>query len=185
MCEEGLAFTERVGDEVLYQRLLNCLGWLHLELGGLDRALELNRLSAEGARKRGDPETQANAQINMGDILVVQGDLALAGKLLDEVHTMVEDRAVSEWQKWRYSMHLFASLGELWLARGDFGRARGFVDRCLEAATRTASQKYLAWAWRLAGEIARARRHWDDAERGLGEAMTAARAVGNPTQLWK
>jgi hypothetical protein len=30
----------------------------------------------------------------------------------------VQDPATSAWMQWRYSMHLFASLGELWLARG-------------------------------------------------------------------
>src|SRR5712692_9280781 len=41
--QEGLAFTERMGDEVFHQRLLNASGWLHLELGDVDRAIELNR----------------------------------------------------------------------------------------------------------------------------------------------
>ena len=182
---EGLALSERVGDEVWHHRFLNCLGWVSIELGDFETALDLNRRGAEGARKRGDPETQANAQINMGDILVVQGDWALAQELLDEVHRMVDDPAVSEWQKWRYSTHLFASLGELWLARGDPARAREFAGRCLEVATRTNSRKYLTWGWRLVGEIARAQRHWDEAERALGEAMAGARVVGNPTQLWK
>lgn len=182
---EGLALSERVGDEVWYHRFLNCQGWLHIELGDLEIALDLNRRGAEGARKRGNPETQANAQINLGDILVVKGDLALAQELLDEVHRMVDDPAVSGWMKWRYSTYLFASLGELWLARGDLARAREFADRCLAIATRTASRKYLAWGWRLAGEIARARRQGDEAERALGEALAAARFVRNPTQLWK
>jgi hypothetical protein len=31
---EGLSFAERVGDEAIHHRLLNCLGWLHAELGG-------------------------------------------------------------------------------------------------------------------------------------------------------
>jgi class 3 adenylate cyclase/tetratricopeptide (TPR) repeat protein len=185
MFEEGLAFTEKVGDEVWHQRLLNCLGWLHIELGNLDPAFDLNRRGSEGARKRGDPETAANSELNLGDILIARGDLALAGELLEGVHRLVEDPAVSEWQKWRYSTHLFASLGELWLARGDPAHAREFVDRCLEVATRTRSRKYLAWGWRLAGEIARAQREWDDAERALGEALVASRTVGNPTQLWK
>jgi hypothetical protein len=38
---------------------------------------------------------------------------------------------------------------------------------------------------RLQGEIATARRHWDDAEGALREAVMIAETVGNPTQLWK
>jgi tetratricopeptide (TPR) repeat protein len=180
-----MAFTEKVGDEVWHQRLINCLGWLHMEVGSLDRAFELNQRGSEGARKRGDPETAANSELNLGDILVARGDLSLAGELLEGVHHLVKDPAVSEWQKWRYSMHLFASLGELWLARGDLVRTREFADRCLEIATGTTARKFLAWSWRLTGEIAWRRRQWDEAERALADAFAAARVVGNPTQLWK
>jgi hypothetical protein len=59
---------------------------------------------------------------------------------------VIDDPAVSEWQKWRYSMHVFASLADLWLARSDLGKARTFTDRCLEVATRTMSRKYLVRA---------------------------------------
>lgn len=42
--------------------------------------------------------------------------------------------------RWRYSIHLFASLGELALARGDVAQAREHADECLERATRTRSR---------------------------------------------
>ena len=64
--QEGLALAEKVGAEVLRPRLLNSLGWLYMELGDLDGALDLNRQGAEGARKRGDPEIIANAELNLG-----------------------------------------------------------------------------------------------------------------------
>ena len=87
--------------------------------------------------------------------------------------------------RWRYSIHLFASLGELALARGDLDGARGHADECLERATRTRSRKYLVKGWRLRGELALARRHWDDAEHALRQALDVAQSIGNPTQLWK
>ena len=98
---------------------------------------------------------------------------------------MIDDPAVSEWQKWRYSMHVFASLADLWLARSDPDKARTFTDRCLEVATRTMSRKYLARGWRLRGEIAFVSRAWDESEAALREALAIAELVGNPTQLWK
>ena len=33
---EGLTFAESVGDEAIHHRLLNCLGWVHADLGDLD-----------------------------------------------------------------------------------------------------------------------------------------------------
>jgi predicted ATPase len=80
---------------------------------------------------------------------------------------------------------VFASLGELWLARGDPAKAQEFADQCLELATRTNLRKYLVKAWRLKGESALARGQWDEAEGMLRQALALAQAIGNPTQLWK
>ena len=82
-------------------------------------------------------------------------------------------------------MRLFDSLGRLWLARGEPARARGLADKCLEIATRTNSRKNLVKAWRLRGSIALAHRDVGEAESALGQALAMARAIGNPTQLWK
>jgi tetratricopeptide (TPR) repeat protein len=87
--------------------------------------------------------------------------------------------------RWRYSTHLFASLGELWMARGDPDRARGFAEQCLELATHSRARKNLVKAWRLEAEIATAHRQWEDADRTLQEALAAAGQLGSPTQLWK
>ena len=183
--EDGLALVERVGDENYTPRYLNSLGWLCMECGDLDRARELNQRAAEGGRKRGDHESFANAELNLGDLALLNGDLPLARDYLVGVHRLVEDPATSEWMRWRYSIHLFASLGELALAQGDLAAARAHADECLERATRTRSRKYLVKGWRLRGEIATARRMWEDAESALHEALAVAEAIGNPTQLWK
>jgi tetratricopeptide (TPR) repeat protein len=183
--EEGLALSERVGDEVNRHRLLNSLGWLYIEIGDLDRAIDFNRKGAEGARKRGDPETIANPELNLADIFLIKGDLVLAQELLEGVYKLAKDPATSDWMRWRYSTHLFASLGELWLARGDYMKARKFCDHCLDIATRTQSKKNLVKGWRLRGEIALARYHWDEAENAFRQALAIAQAIGNPTQLWK
>jgi tetratricopeptide (TPR) repeat protein len=183
--QEGLALSEKVGAEVLRPRLLNSLGWLYSEVGDFDRALDLNRQAAEGARQRGDPEMIANAEINLADIFLMQGDLALAQECLDGVYRLVHDPATSERMKWRYTIRLFASLGELWLARGDLTKALECTEQCLDHATRTTSRKYLVKGWRLRGEMALARRHWDEAEGWLQQALTLAQTVGNPTQLWR
>src|SRR4030095_4741210 len=74
--DEGLSLAERVGDENYTPRYLNSIGWLHIECGDLDRARELNQRAAEGGRRRGDHESFANAELNLGDIALLTGDLA-------------------------------------------------------------------------------------------------------------
>jgi tetratricopeptide (TPR) repeat protein len=185
MLQEGLTLSEKVGSEVMHHRLLNSLGWLHIELMDLDRALDLNQEGAEGARKRGDPETIANAELNLGDIFLAKGDFTLAQEYFDGVDGLVKNPATSDWMKWRYSTHLVSSLGELWLARRDPAKAREFAEQCLELAKRTDSRKYLVKAYRLKGEIALMRHQRDEAESMLRKGLTIADAIGNPTQLWK
>jgi class 3 adenylate cyclase/tetratricopeptide (TPR) repeat protein len=183
--EEGLALSEKLGDEFYGYRFLNCLGWLYSELGELNLAVDLNRRGAEGARERGDHEGIANAEINLGDVFLTKADLTIAREFLDEIHRLVKDPATTDWMKWRYSTRLFASLGELWLARDEHSRALEFAGRCLDQATRTNSRKYLVKGRRLMGEIAFARGQWGEAENELRQALIVAQEIGNPPQLWK
>ena len=183
--EEGLALAEKVGDENFAPRYLNSMGWLYMECGDGERAMELNQRAAAGGRDRGDHESIANAELNLGDIFLSQGELGLAWEMLDRVHRLVQDPATSAWMQWRYSMHLFASLGEFWLARGEVVRAQACASQCLDMATRTHARKYLVRSQRLQGEIAFARRERDEAAAWLQRALAHANALGNPPQLWK
>lgn len=183
--EQHLIFCEKVGAEVIHLRVLNTLGWLWIEFGNTSRALDMNRQSMEGANRRGDPETSANAKINLADVLLAQGKIAEAQEIASETYQIVKNPATSDWMRWRYSTHLFTSMGELSLARGDHAKAQEWADQCLEIATRTSSRKNLAKGWRLRGEIELARRRWDDANTALQQALTFARIIGNPTQIWK
>lgn len=182
---KGLALTVKAGDEFTQNRMLNSLGWLYSECGDLESAMDFNRRASEGVWKEGHPETIANAELNLADIFLAKGDLALAQEFLDRIYRLTHDPATSEWMRWRYSTHLFASLGELWLGRGDSAKARKYADQCLEIATRTNSRKYLVKGWRLRGEIGLLRKQWEEAEAALQQALTIAEAIGNPTQLWK
>ena len=183
--EEHLALCEKVGDEVMSHRVLNTLGWIWTEFGDAARAADVNRRGAEGARKRGDPETLANAELNLCDALLGQGDLVQAKEIAEGVNRLVKDPSTSEWMRWRYSTHLFATMGDIAAARGDHAAAREWADRCLEIATRTHAPKNLVKGWRLRAEIAMARRQWDDAAAALAQALGIARTIGNPTQLWR
>jgi tetratricopeptide (TPR) repeat protein len=87
--------------------------------------------------------------------------------------------------RFRYSIRMFASLGELAVARGDLAGARTHSAECLELATRSGSRKNLVKGWRLAGEIARAEKDWDGAEGHFRKALDLAVALANPVQLWK
>ena len=183
--EAEYTFKHALTQEVAYGSLLvQRRKELHRVIGMTIEDLYKDQRASEGGRQRGDHESFANAELNLGDIALLRNDLALAREFLEGVHRLVKDPATSEWMRWRYSIHLFASLGELALARGDLDGAQTHADECLERATRTRSRKYLVKGWRLRGEIARARRSWDDAGHAFREAIAVAELIGNPTELW-
>lgn len=87
--------------------------------------------------------------------------------------------------KWRYAQHLYHSLGELWLTRGDAGQALRCAEACLELAVSTISRKNLVKGWRLQGQAYCRQRRLPEAEVALQKALTLAREIGNPPQLWQ
>lgn len=182
---EGLELAEKLGEKIFRNRFLNCLGWVFAECGELERALEFNERGVGVSRARGDPETIANCELNLGDAYLVRGERGLAREVFERVHGLARKPSTSDWMKWRYSQHLFAGLGEVWLALDDPARAEDFCNQCLELATRTDSKKYLVRGWRLKGEIAKARLHSDEAEECFKAALAFAERIRNPTQLWK
>jgi tetratricopeptide (TPR) repeat protein len=157
---EALELAEKLGEQIFRNRLLNCLGWVFAECGDLGRAIEFDQKGVGASHERGDPETIANCELNLGDAYLVKRNSGLARDYFEIVHGLARKPSTSDWMKWRYSQHLFAGLGEVWLASDDPARADDFCNQCLELATRTDSKKYLARGWRLKGEIAKARLHW-------------------------
>ncbi len=185
---EGLALAEKIGDEAFLPRYLNGLGWLHIECEDLERGIAFSNRCTEITRRQYhavNVEMTSFAEVNIGDAVLATGDLKQAQEILDSVHRTVQNPATTEWMKWRYSTHLFASLGRLCLSRGDPRRAREFADQCLKIAVPTGSRKYIISAWMLLGAAAFAQGDQADAEKWLRQALKLARAIRHPPQLWR
>jgi tetratricopeptide (TPR) repeat protein len=183
----ALTLSDRVGDKVFKCRILNSLGWVHGEIYNLEAAIRYNREGAEAAYKIGDPEIIRNAEINLGDDYLLLGDLEQAQRYLEQVYAETQQRGQwgEEWMKWRYAQHLYHSLGELWLIQGDPVQALEYAEECLKLAEPTMSRKNLVKGWRLKGQALLAQGQGERAEAALARALTIAREIGNPPQLWK
>ena len=157
------------------------------EIYNLEAAIRYNREGAEASYKVGDPEIIRNAEINLGDDYLLVGDLEQAQRYLEKVYGDTQQRGKwgEEWMKWRYSQHLYHSLGELWLTKGDAAQALEFAEECLKLAEPTMSRKNLVKGWRLKGQALLAQGQGEQAEAALSRALTIAREIGNPPQLWK
>jgi ATP/maltotriose-dependent transcriptional regulator MalT len=130
-------------------------------------------------------EIDAYCQVVGADMFLDTGDLVLAREFLDNAERIVADPATKEWMKWRYTMHLWVSSGEYWLAKGDPARAAKYAADALSIATRTNARKYLVRIRRLQAEIARTLEHWDEATSAVTSALQTARTIGNPPQIWR
>ena len=164
---EGLSLAERVGDEAIHHRLLNCLGWLYADLGDLDRRRGSPRSAHGSVAAVADPGTQPERGAQSRRDLARPGILRARRISTTSVFRYWQGSGSSLWMRFRYSIRMFAGMGELALARGDLSAARSHSAECLELATRTGSRKNLVKGWRLAGEIARAERDWDKARRAV------------------
>jgi tetratricopeptide (TPR) repeat protein len=87
--------------------------------------------------------------------------------------------------KWRDVQHCCHSLGELWLIKGDVEKALRFAEECLQLAVPTESRKNIVKGWRLQGQAFRLQGRLAEAEAVLQKAITLAKEIGNPPQLWK
>ena len=109
------------------------------------------------------------------------GDLEQAQHYLEKVYADAQQRGKwsEEWMKWRYSQHLYHSLGELWLTKGDAAQALEFAEECLKLAEPTMSRKNLVKGWRLKGQALLAQGQGEQAQEALSRALTMAREIGN------
>jgi class 3 adenylate cyclase/tetratricopeptide (TPR) repeat protein len=185
--DELLELCVRLGDFFWRPRACNVRTGLYMDLCYWDRALESDSEAAAAARVLGDPETARNSAINLGNCYLALGRLNDAQRILEAVETETQRPASwgEDWMKWRYSQYLAASLGDLWLARGEPERALRFADTCLAGAIPTGSRRNIVKARRLRGEGFTALGRHDEGAAELDEALRVAREVGNPAQLWK
>jgi tetratricopeptide (TPR) repeat protein len=185
--EEGLALAERIADERLVSRFLNTVAWLRIDCGDMEAGFDLGAPALDMARRSRHAtglERVAFIQSNHGVAHLARGDLRAAANALNETHHIVQHPPVSRWMTWRYAMHCFATMGELALARGDLAAAARLADQSLEIAVSSRSRKYESRARRLTGEVATARRRWDDADAALRESLAISEAIGEPRQTW-
>jgi class 3 adenylate cyclase/tetratricopeptide (TPR) repeat protein len=189
VAREAISVSERTQAFPDFRaRALNTTGWILGEIEDHEQALEWNTRGWEAALEIGaaDPEFENNALLNMGDNLAALGDLDRAEERYRQVERIVQNPAPADrWMMWRYSQHLFHSLGELHLMRGDPVTALAYADRCLEGASETEAVKNVVKAKRLRGQALAALGEVDRAGAELNAALVAARQIGNPPQLWK
>jgi tetratricopeptide (TPR) repeat protein len=184
--ERVISICEHVGEHLFYERTFNTLGWVYAEVCDYERARQLNQRGLELARQYANMEVINNALLNLGDCAMGLGRMDEAEAYYQEVeHVARHPTSEQRWMLWRYSQHLFHSYGELWLLRGNAEKALAYADECLALAESSDSRKNIVKGRRLRGQALLAQAHLAEAGRELDIALSVAREIGNPPQLWK
>ncbi len=180
---ELINLCQQMDNKEVLSRAWNTLGWVFGELHDWIHAIEYNQKGLEIALTLGDDEILINAQINIADCAFESGEPEKACRQLEELYASLPQR--HEWMKWRYSQHLTHSLGNALLACGHPERALKLADECLAIAEPSESRKNIIKGLRLSGQVFLALGDLKKAEQKLTSALSIAREIGNPPQLWK
>ena len=126
---DAIAVARRNDDRYWLPRLVSHLGWVHRELGALERAREYDTEAVRLARERPVPGAEVEVLLNLCVDDVRRGDAEQASALLAELQARA---AESSWLRWLSELRLAAASAEHWAARGDHeprGGARGAAGR--------------------------------------------------------
>ncbi|MGD2147975.1 MAG: AAA family ATPase [Anaerolineae bacterium] len=152
LLRETLATAEERDNKHFIGRLTNTLGWFHLQLGDVSRAVELDRESVELGRTHRVSNVETSALINLGLDYIMLGDPERARSYLEPTFERVRQEASGAHQ-WRWQIRLLGGLAELHHAAGSYEDALRCVEEGIREAQATSSQNYVAEGWALRGRI--------------------------------
>ena len=181
--EDAISVARRNDDRYWLPRLVSHLGWVHRELGALDRAREHDTEAVRLARERPTWGPESEVLLNLCVDHVREGQAERASALLAELEARA---AASSWMRWLSELRLAAASAEHWGVRGDHERTVEHAARLAEMAARLGARDYRCAGERIRAGAALAR--GDDVElaaRGLGAALAALRSTPAPLEVWK
>ena len=143
---DAIAIAQRNDDRYWLPRLVSHLGWVHRELGALERAREYDTEAVRLARERPVPGPEVEVLLNLCVDDVRVGRAEQASALLAELQARA---AESSWLRWLSELRLAAASAEHWAARGDRGRAVEHAARLAEMAQRLGARNYHCAAERI------------------------------------
>jgi tetratricopeptide (TPR) repeat protein len=180
---DAIAVARRNGDRYWLPRLVSHLGWVHRELGALERArahdTEALRIAREGPVW--GPESEVLLNLCVDDVR--EGRPEQAAALLAEL----ESRAASStWMRWLSELRLAAAATEHWAACGDRERTFRHAAHLAEASDRLGARDYRCAAARLrtstvlelGGDLA-------EVACDLATSLDRLRATPAPLETWK
>jgi tetratricopeptide (TPR) repeat protein len=178
---EAQRLGELTGERVQLARFPNTLGWLHRELQDLEGALTLDLEGIQLTHEIGEKEAEINSRINAGQVYLLLGEPQRAFEHLERAGVLLEP---FPWFKWVFQPRLDAEWASYWIARGDTRQAAIRAQAALDITRRSLVRKYMAWSYRLLGDIAALEDRVGDARREYEAALGILARFPYPGVEW-
>ena len=155
LIERALAQAESVGDIRRQMESLWQLGWL-------DQSNRFHYWEQALARTRllGDAYELASGLSTLGFFLVLNGSLSSAQKYLSESNTIYQQLQLKP-----VMSHLLSAYGQISLIRGDFQKARAYLQQHARASLELGSRHDYLWSHVRLGYVALREGNYEEAQR--------------------
>ncbi|MGD9227441.1 MAG: adenylate/guanylate cyclase domain-containing protein [Desulfobacterales bacterium] len=185
--QEGINFAEETGEALNRAKGLNWLGWVYGELGWISEAKKLNRESYKASLEMGSgsEEVEANAAVNLAENAVAEKDYGQAENYIADLLKKAETDPGYLFIRHRWEVRQLCTSAEIFLYKGDTDEAMQCAQRAFEIAKKTKNKRGMIRANRHMGKIYIKNMEFSKAEKKLNGAITDAKKLGNPYQLWK
>jgi class 3 adenylate cyclase/tetratricopeptide (TPR) repeat protein len=183
MLHEGMAKAQERRNAFIVGRLTNTRGWFYREFGAVSRAIECDQESLELGHASGISNVEISAAINLGFDFLALGQYERALAWLRPTLERVQREAFGV-HKWRWQMKLLIGLAEVHYGMGAYEDALPFVEKGLQQARATGSQKYVARAWALRGNILIALKQPEAGGRALQRAFRLVERLHSPSLIY-
>ncbi|MCA9878448.1 MAG: AAA family ATPase [Thermomicrobiales bacterium] len=181
----GMENAAEIGERYYLSKLLNTLGWLHLEVGAADMAREWDLRALETVRSsKLDRVTEAERYT----LLNLASDELAAGRVLAAaayLHEFAPLRDQSDYGRYRYLNRAQLVQADLALAQGDAVSALNAATTAGRLASEMAMRKNLARSHLLTGRALLALRRPREALATLRDGVALADDLGHGRLRWQ
>ena len=185
--QEGIKFAEETGEALNRAKGLNWLGWVYSELGWISEAKKLNKESYKAALEMGSgsEEVEANAVVNLAENAVAEKDYGQAENYIEDLLKKAETDPGYLFIRHRWEVRQLCTLANIFFHKGNSDEAIKCAQKAFDIAKETRNQRGMIRANRLMGKIYTTMRKFAQAEKKLDKAISNAKKIENPYQLWK
>jgi tetratricopeptide (TPR) repeat protein len=185
--QEGIKFAEETGETLNRAKALNWLGWVYGELGWISEAKKLNQESYQASLEMGSgsEEVEANAVFNLAENAVAEEDYEQAENYIKNLLEKAETDPGYMFGRHRWEVRQLCTSANIFFHMGNIDAAMNCAQKAFGITKETRNQRGMIRTNRLMGKIYTTMGKFTQAEKKLDEAISSARKIENPYQLWK